>query len=550
MSNTPAPAVPLGRRNLLKGTVLAGGLAAGLGALGTAGAQVTAQAAAHPGMLHSQADFAYIAAKLAAGAQPWTAGWDKLTANPHSQAGWVPRPAATITRGGGVGENYPLLYNDAHACYQNGLRWRIAGTADNRDTAVTIANAWSSTLTEINGNSDAQLAAGLYGYQFANAAELIRDAPGFDLGRFQQMLLDVFYVMNDDFLRNHQGTCDSHYWANWDLCVMCSVLAIGILCEDDALIDQALDYFWNGIGNGSIQHAIPFVYDEYAQWQESGRDQAHSVMGLGLMATFMEMAWHQGIDLWSARDDAFAKACEYVARYNLGHDDVPWTNYSWGSGHNCAYNEMTAISYAARGTYRPVWEMIVHHYTSRRGLALPMSAQFAAQGSPEGGGGDYATTSGGFDALGFGTLLYVRDRAPVASNRLQSFNFPDRYARHSSFTARIDANVNPADDARFTLGAGLADRAADCVSFESLNLPGYYLRHQGFALKLQANDGSAAFAADATFRRVPGLADAGATSLQSYNYPDRHVRHANYVLRVDPVTDAAARADATFRIVS
>jgi hypothetical protein len=28
--------------------------------------------------------------------------------------------------------------------------------------------------------------------------------------------------------------------------------------------------------------------------------------------------------------------------------------------------------------------------------------------APEGGGGDYGPTSGGFDQLGFGTLMYAR----------------------------------------------------------------------------------------------------------------------------------------------
>ncbi len=550
LESSPRPSPKATRRRLLKGAA-AGGLAiAGLGGLAPAAAQdIGTAATAHPGMLHTQADFAYIAAKIATGTEPWASGWNRLTANPHSQPGWVPRPLATVIRGG-TGQNYPQLYNDVHAAYQNALNWRISGNTASRDTAVEICNAWSAMLVEVTGNADRFLAAGIYGYQFANAAELLRDAPGFDLGRFQTMLVNCFYPLSDDFLRNHNGACITNYWANWDLCNIAGILATGILCDDDAMIDQALDYFWNGAGNGSIQHAIPFLHDGgLAQWQESGRDQAHSMMGIGLMATVMEMAWNQGIDLYAARDNAFAQAAEYVARYNLGND-VPFTTYSWGTGQNCAYAEQTAISYASRGAVRPVWAMINHHYWSRRGLAMPNTAAIAAQIAPEGGGGDYGTTSGGFDALGFGTLLYTRDRVAVAANRIQSYNHQDRYVRHSNFTVRLDANVSLAEDARFHVTTGLADLADDCVSFESRNFPGYYLRHVGFALTLEANDGSAQFAADATFRRVAGLADAAWTSFRSYNYPDRHMRHANYVLRIDPITDATGRADATFRLTS
>ncbi|MGC4749881.1 AbfB domain-containing protein [Micromonospora sp. DT201] len=39
-------------------------------------------------------------------------------------------------------------------------------------------------------------------------------------------------------------------------------------------------------------------------------------------------------------------------------------------------------------------------------------------------------------------------------------------------------------------------------------------------------------------------------SFQSYSHPDRYLRHYSYLLRLDPVTDAQGRADATFRVTS
>ncbi|MCH7232730.1 RICIN domain-containing protein [Glycomyces sp. L485] len=398
------------RRQLLQGAALAGGLVIG-GLGGTAVAR--AQTGAHPGMLHTQADFSRMREKLDADQAPWSQGWDELIANGHASSDWTPRPTDTIVRGGD-GQNYPQLYRDVHAAYQNALHWRISGSTAHRDKAVEICNAWSGTLQEITGNADRYLAAGIYGYQFCNAAELVRDAPGFDLGRFRQMMTDVFYPLNNSFLVNHNDACITNYWANWDLCNMASIMAIGILRDDQSLFDQAVDYFWNGEGNGSIENAIPFVHgDGLAQWQESGRDQAHSMMGIGLMAAIMEMAWNQGVDLYSARDDAFAKAAEYVARYNLGHDDLPFTTYSWGSGQNCAYREHTQISADHRGQERPVWEMVYNHYGVRRGRAMPNVARMAAQVRAEGGGGDYGLTSGGFDALGFGTLAHMRSSSWV-----------------------------------------------------------------------------------------------------------------------------------------
>ncbi|MGC4804196.1 glycoside hydrolase family 43 protein [Micromonospora sp. DT233] len=137
-----------------------------------------------------------------------------------------------------------------------------------------------------------------------------------------------------------------------------------------------------------------------------------------------------------------------------------------------------------------------------------------------------------------------------AWRRLKSYNFPGRYVRHADNVGRIDEYpFEPYQDQLWTLVPGLADPAG--VSLRSVNYPDRYLRHFAYEMVLAANDGSATFAADATFYQQAGLADSAWTSLRSYNYPTRFLRHANNVLRIDvigsgsPTTD---RQDATFRI--
>ncbi|GAQ72742.1 glycoside hydrolase family 43 protein [Streptomyces turgidiscabies] len=136
----------------------------------------------------------------------------------------------------------------------------------------------------------------------------------------------------------------------------------------------------------------------------------------------------------------------------------------------------------------------------------------------------------------------------TAVQRLQSYNFQDRYVRHTNFDVRIDPNVSPAEDSRFRLRTGLA--GSGTVSFESVNFPGYFLRHSNFDFQLAYNDGTSQFAQDATFNQVAGLADSTWSSFQSYNHPDRYIRHYAYELRLDPITTATGRADATFRVTS
>lgn len=401
------------RRGLLK---TAGGLTAAL-ALGSTALATTADAAPatfiHPGMLHNAGDINRAKVRVAAGDDPWLSGWNKLVANSHSQSTWTANPQATVYRGSGYPENYGILYNDIAAAYQNALRWVVGGTSANADCAVRILNAWANTLTSIQGNADRFLAAGIYGWEFCQAAELMRGYAGFDLAKFQQMMVNVFYPMNNDFLTNHNGACITNYWANWDLCNMASILAIGILTDNAAKYDQAVNYFKTGAGNGSIQHAVPFLYSnvdgyDLGQWQESGRDQGHTVMGMGQMGAICEMAWNQGDDLYSYDNRRFMKAAQYVAKYNLGMD-VPYTTYTWGSGTNCSQQSQTVIGSGSRGQIRPVWAMLHFHYNRRLYLDDKyISQMYYDLVAPEGGGGDYGSTSGGYDQLGFGTLMYAK----------------------------------------------------------------------------------------------------------------------------------------------
>lgn len=365
------------------------------------------------GILHTDADFERMKIKVNGNVQPWKGSWDLLLASPHSSSTWTSRATATVIRGG-TGDNVGLLYNDVAAAYQNALIYRITGNTANGNKARDILNHWSSTLTSIGGNADRFLAAGIFGYQLANAGEMMRNYSGFNVTNFRNMLVNIFYPMNNDFLLNHNTACITNYWANWDLCNMASVLAIGIFADDQAKVDQACNYFKTGAGNGSILKAVPFIHTgNLGQWQESGRDQGHAQLGIGLMGSICEMAWNQGVDLYSYSSNRFMMGAEYVARYNNGNT-VPFTTYIWGSGQNCSQMSHTAVSAAGRAELRPVYEMVYNHYANRVGVSVPNVAERAALHRPEGGPGGHATT---FDQPGYGSLTFYRDATsrPIAN---------------------------------------------------------------------------------------------------------------------------------------
>ena len=270
----------------------------------------------HPGLLNTQQDYDRMRLMVAHHTYPWIDGWKMLKSNPHDSPAWRPNPQTVVIRGfnGRDKENYAALYNDIAAVYADGLQWQVSGNKSAADKAVEILNAWSSTLKGITGTSDRYLASGIYGYEFACAAEIVPKYPGWrpqDFKRFQQMMLQVFLPMNVAFLKNHNNAKIDHYWANWDLANIASMMAIGILADQRSTYDAAIDYYLRGDGNGALQHMVWKLYDGgLGQWQESGRDQGHSTLGVGLAGAICQMAWNQGDDLFGADDNRFLKGAD------------------------------------------------------------------------------------------------------------------------------------------------------------------------------------------------------------------------------------------------
>jgi hypothetical protein len=233
-----------------------------------------------------------------------------------AQASWQPTPQTILTRGSNAtyvtAQNFGYAYRDAHSAYTLTLRYLIGGNESYADQAVKILNAWSSTLVGINGTEDKFLAAGLYGYQFANAGELLRTYRGWasaDQQKFGKMLNDVFVPYNHDFLEHHNNKPD-FYYANWDLCNIASLMAIGIYSDNRTMYDYAVSYWKNGLPSGAVANgALPFFsianFTEpnsgktLMQIQESGRDQAHALLCLSLVGVIAQQGWSQGDDLYS-----------------------------------------------------------------------------------------------------------------------------------------------------------------------------------------------------------------------------------------------------------
>lgn len=379
-----------------------------------------AQTIVHPGCLSTQSDLVRMKTKVDAGAQPWKAGYDRLVAAPYGQLGHTPSPQTTLYVSGSQPDNYINLARDVAAAYQCALRYHVSGDERYAAKAVSILMQWANTHTGWDGNTNVSLRAGLYGYQLACAGELVRNYSGWaptDFAKFQNYVRTQFYhivspnAIDRGFLFHHHGTTWSHYWANWELAAMATVIATGVLCDDQTIFNEAIDYFHNGVGVGRISELLYYLHPNgLGQSQEFGRDQGHATMLVPLLGTFCEIAWNQGVDLYSELDNAFLAMSENLSKYNLWYD-VPYVTYI-----NSDYLVLTNIGSSSRGSIRAGAELVYNHYVNRMGMSAPYTKEAAEAIRPEGGGGQYGGDSGGFDQLGFTTLTHTLD--PIATGAL------------------------------------------------------------------------------------------------------------------------------------
>ncbi|MBE7171304.1 MAG: alginate lyase family protein [Williamsia sp.] len=360
--------------------------------LAACGQVVLSQPFVHPGLLHSSEDLDRIKQAVAARQEPVYAGFELFRQNPVSQSSYqLQGPLEQVGRNPTVGQ--AAYDNDANAAHQNAIMWAITGDKAYADKAIQILNAWSSTLRSITGR-DAVLMAGLGPFKMVNAAEIIRyTRAGWkeeDIRKTEKHFREVIYPVIKDFAPFANG--------NWDAAALKTAMAIGIFCNDRPLFERALRYYVNGAGNGSLTH---YIINEEGQVQETGRDQAHTQLGIGLLGDCCEMAWHQGLDLYGYMNNRLLKGFEYTAKYNLGDDDIPFVHVLDRTGKY----EHFKPSPIGRNDLRAVYEQIYNHYVNRRGIAAPYTQQAAEKLRPEGPGRP------GADHPGYGTLFYTRPPA-------------------------------------------------------------------------------------------------------------------------------------------
>ncbi len=332
----------------------------------------------HPGVLFTQASLNHLYDIAQKKIEPAYGSYKLLKNNPLASAYYkMQGPFKVIARDGDFSFTKGKMESDFNAAYLNAIMWAATKDADHAKESLEILEAYSDELQLIPPTNDAPLLAGLEGIKIVAAAEILRYTyPAItqkQIEKITRMITNVFLPVCDKFYATKPYTN-----GNWGASVTKMYMASAIFLDNETMYKKAVDFYYNGNDNGTIAN---YIDDSTGQIQESGRDQTHTQLGIGGLATICEIAYNQGDDLYGAFNNRLLRGFEYVAKYNLGNDDVPFKVWKDVSG---KYWNWTKISDMNRGRWYPIYEMVYNHYVLRKGLSMPYTAEVIEKTRPEG----------------------------------------------------------------------------------------------------------------------------------------------------------------------
>ncbi len=313
----------------------------------------------HPGGVVGQAEIDFVRAKIAAGEEPWMSALAKLRGLANGE-GFPTAPAGEADQ-----------KEHARQAYANALLWATIGDEAAARRAIAILNVWGKTFAGyVPAEGQNLLVAGWIGALLGPAAELLRDHPDWkpaDRERVKGMFTTAFAPALERM---------SEWNGNVDLTQIDALMNIAVFCEDERLFTLGLQrlrrrnpaYYY--LATDPVQSRaiagdgddIPAFWSRPATWrdgltQESCRDNGHHAQyGLASTLHAAEVAWQQGVDVYSEERERYVSAMELLARQLLE-----------GSMQGCCGAERDAATVDLYDTFSVGY----NHYHHRQGIELP-----------------------------------------------------------------------------------------------------------------------------------------------------------------------------------
>ncbi len=442
-------------------------------------AETLAQTFQHPGLLNTQAELDFVKQKVNANAQPWKAGYDEMLS-------WTvrnnPTPRTIV-----YSKNSTMtdLRKDGHAAYYYALRWVVTGDQQYANKSMQFMDAWSGTLQAVeNGGGHPKshhLESSFVVPMWTNAAEIIRHYnngaagwPQAKVNDFENMLTTIFFPLYDGF----SASCDpnktqpaciydnspefdevTNRAGNWETSFALAMISIGVFTDDRAKFDVGRD-LWEWVMPRNIWPSGEI--GEVCRGS-SPPDCTHPEMSLLGLIEGAEIAWHQGIDLYSTKvggqsTPRLAVGMEYVAKLMLG---IAQPTVSCGT-----------VQCDGRSVI-PGWEIAYNHFNNRTNVAVPKTGDLVQENRPEGQR---------YNFIGWTTLTHANLPADSSGGGGNGGSGPQYEVEDLSYTP-TGATANTFTDSNASGGSAVkldADGVGDMIEFDVYVNAGTYQVAYGY----------------------------------------------------------------------
>ena len=334
-----------------------------------------ARAYTHPCIPTTLDDLVTIKASL--NQEPWKQGYAVLSGDGHSQLTYTMQgPFANVSRAGAYDQYLGAWRNDMVAVYNLARMAYFTGNAAYAQKAHDILLAWANTHTSFTGN-ESGLDLGDYAVCYAGGASILRGTwsgwTAADTTAVKNYFSNVLWPASLAS-GNVLGP------ANKGALYMASGIGIAAFCDDTARFNQIVNLFRTD-NAGGLPNTLPI-----GEIGETGRDLGHGQGTLSGLTFAAEVAWKQGIDLYSELDNRLLACGEYYAR-NTFTTDNPFVPFGSIDYHYFANNP---YYYTAN---RGVFYLLQNAYKNRKNLPTPWIDRKLEEQPVDGGNFMYAKTA-------------------------------------------------------------------------------------------------------------------------------------------------------------
>lgn len=298
---------------------------------------VNAQSFVHPGVMNTVSDLEFMKTKVNANQQPWKKAFDNLKSSNYGKLTYGYKAYDVVECGSynqpNVGCNN--MVEDGMAAYSMTLRWYIEGDKQYADKAIEIIQAWAIKYRN-NLESNSRLVVSWATPWYVSAAEILRYTPG---SGWMNTHTTIMNQMLDRFK-------DHIFWEgrpnnNWMMSSVEARLAIAVFQNDRVAFNDAVDkwklrvptyIYQESDGTKPINSPEVTSGQTASIWRSSAsstsyvdgmsmetcRDMNHMKLGIVSIFNGAEIAWSQGVDLFSVHKERMKDCLEFHGNWFLG----------------------------------------------------------------------------------------------------------------------------------------------------------------------------------------------------------------------------------------